>query len=455
MFIQKTKIFGLLAVLLVLAVILTPQLNGRTLALPLQEEINPTGLTIPYAGYLSQEARHVSDGEAFDFTFALYDTEEGGIPLWFEIQNMVILDGGTFFTSLGTKNPISTQLSGFDKLWLEVGVRAVQEDDFTTLTPRQEISPYSEEQNMASSNLACPHDHVGEVWAANIAWSNGVIKVLNNGNGPSIWGWNGGGGNAIRGFAEGAGLGVFGESTLNDGILGQASSGGKSGVYGRNLGGGFGVTGRSTTGYGGYFDSGNDHYDVVLGGVVGRINTWPDHPNSELYLSSNADIILKLDNDGGGNNVLRVKNSSGNDVCTINEAGQLTCVGAKNALVGTTSFGERLLYAIEGTEVWFEDVGSAKLRKGEASVPLEGIFSETVNLEYEYQVFLTPVCSEPVLLFVSDKQHTGFVVKGVTLTGDPSDCTFDYRVIAKRLGYEDLRLPEAINTLERQSEVGQ
>ena len=53
-----------------------------------------------------------------------------------------------------------------------------------------------------------------------------------------------------------------------------------------------GVRGRSENGYGGFFVSvNNDHYDLALGGHVGRINTdWTDE-ESELYLSSNADVM--------------------------------------------------------------------------------------------------------------------------------------------------------------------
>jgi hypothetical protein len=451
---HKMKIIVLLVVLLVLVIFLMPQLIDRTMAFSLDQDAGIMGITIPYAGSLSKDSIPIKTGQVFDFSFTLYGSNKEGQPLWSEIQNKVILDSGNFYTSLGSIVPIPEELSGKDHLWLEVGVRAFDEDEFTILEPRQELSAIAVTESItASSNLTCPHDHIGEVWSADIAWSNGALKVLNYGNGPSIWGWNGGGGNAIRGYAEGSGLGVYGESTLNDGIVGHTSANGKSGVYGRNEGSGFGVTGRSTSGFGGYFDSGNDHFDVVLGGAVGRINTWPDHPNSELYLSSNADIILKLDNDGGGNNVLRVKNSGGDDVCTINEAGQLTCIGVKNALVETDNFGHRLLYAIEGAEVWFEDIGSAELEEGEAFIPFENIFSETVNLEYGYQIFLTPLCSEPVLLFVTDKASDGFTVKGVTLTGDFSDCAFDYRVIAKRFGYEEVRLEEGSMNSEEIMEV--
>jgi hypothetical protein len=50
---------------------------------------------------------------------------------------------------------------------------------------------------------------------------------------------------------------------------------------------------------------------------------------------------------------------------------------------------------------------------------------------------------EPALLYVTAKRATGFTVRGVTLDGQPAECAFDYRVAAKRLGYEDVRLEEA------------
>ena len=71
---------------------------------------------------------------------------------------------------------------------------------------------------------------------------------------------------------------------------------------------------------------------------------------------------------------------------------------------------------------------------------IEDIFSETVNRDLEYHVFLTPVCQEAVLLFVTAKEATGFSVRGVGLDGQPSGCGFDYRITAKRLGVESIRL---------------
>ncbi|HZU86221.1 MAG TPA: hypothetical protein VFF78_01985, partial [Anaerolineaceae bacterium] len=58
----------------------------------------------------------------------------------------------------------------------------------------------------------------------------------------------------------------------------------------------------------------------------------------------------------------------------------------------------------------------------------------------EYHVYVTPVCEEPAILYVTAKTAAGFTVKGVTMDNQPSSCAFDYRVVAKRLGYADVRL---------------
>jgi len=61
----------------------------------------------------------------------------------------------------------------------------------------------------------------------------------------------------------------------------------------------------------------------------------------------------------------------------------------------------------------------------------------------DYHVFVTPLSQQPVLLFVSAKTATAFTVQGVTLDGQPADCAFDYRIIAKRLAYERVRMDKA------------
>jgi hypothetical protein len=191
---------------------------------------------------------------------------------------------------------------------------------------------------------------------------------------------------------------------------------------------------------GGFFTSANDHYDIMLGGAVGRINTDPGNAHSDLILSANRDVIVRLDNDGGENAVFRIKNSGGTDVLTVDESGNFRATGNKSALVETATEGQRLLYALESSEVWFEDLGTASLQDGEAAVAFEPVFAQTVNPSVDYHVFLTPISQEPVLLFVTAKTADGFAVRGVTLDGQPAECDFEYRIVAKRLGYEQVRL---------------
>ncbi len=111
------------------------------------------------------------------------------------------------------------------------------------------------------------------------------------------------------------------------------------------------------------------------------------------------------------------------------------------------------LYGISAAEAWYEDLGSANLLNGKVTIVIDPLFAQTVSLSDEYQVQVTATCGEPVLLFVSEKTETSFTVQGVSLDGKPSNCGFDYRISAKPLGLEGLRLeaieiPEPI-TVER------
>jgi hypothetical protein len=97
------------------------------------------------------------------------------------------------------------------------------------------------------------------------------------------------------------------------------------------------------------------------------------------------------------------------------------------------------LNAISGPENWFEDAGSAHLSNGEVVVNLEQLFGQTVNTEMEYHVFLTPN-GDCKGLYVAQKSATSFVVR--ELGGGTSSIAFDYRIMAKRKGYEGIRMAD-------------
>ena len=250
----------------VLAIGTGPGRAGMAQASPLPAKVNQEEVTIPYAGALSDPAgQPVADG-LYNFSFALYAAETSGELLWSEVQEGVTVEDGMFEVALGRATIIPAALLDGGARWLAVGVRGPGEAGFTQLLPRQPLNAASlAAPASTSAGLACPHDHVGEVWNANIAWSNGAFKVVNYANGPSIWGWNGGGGNGLRGYATGTGLGVYGESENNAGVVGRSTNGrgvegyttvvGQYGVYGKNesgAGGGIGVAGYAPNGVGVY-----------------------------------------------------------------------------------------------------------------------------------------------------------------------------------------------------------
>lgn len=117
--------------------------------------------------------------------------------------------------------------------------------------------------------------------------------------------------------------------------------------------------------------------------------------------------------------------------------GDITADGSKSAVVDTENYGKRKLYAVESSEVWFEDIGSGQLVDGEATVTIDPIFAQTVNLDKEYHVFVQVYGDAEV--YVTDRTPTQFEVR---LREGSSDVEFSYRLVAKRQGYEEVRLEE-------------
>ena len=98
------------------------------------------------------------------------------------------------------------------------------------------------------------------------------------------------------------------------------------------------------------------------------------------------------------------------------------------------------LYGISSSEAWYEDLGSAKLVDGKVTIEIDPMFAQTVSLTEDYQIQVTATCNQAVLLFVSEKTDKAFTVQGVSLDGKTSTCGFDYRISAKPVGSEDVRL---------------
>lgn len=126
--------------------------------------------------------------------------------------------------------------------------------------------------------------------------------------------------------------------------------------------------------------------------------------------------------------------------CLMDVSGNLLCNGSKSAVVPVDGGARKVaLYAVEAPENWFEDFGSGQLVNGSARVELESIFAQTVDTELDYHVFLTPN-GESKGLYVKQKTATSFEVR--ENEGGTSNLAFDYRIVARRRGYENIRLAD-------------
>jgi hypothetical protein len=120
-------------------------------------------------------------------------------------------------------------------------------------------------------------------------------------------------------------------------------------------------------------------------------------------------------------------------------SGDMTATGTKSAAVKVNNGEYRLLYAMESPENWFEDFGEGQLVNGRALVQIDPMFAQSVNTSVKYHVFLTPQ-DEPLTLAVANRTATSFEVRGPA----GSNISFSYRIVAKRKGYEDLRMAKML-----------
>jgi hypothetical protein len=179
------------------------------------------------------------------------------------------------------------------------------------------------------------------------------------------------------------------------------------------------------------FDSNDADGPSIWGDQTGNL--------SDLILKSNDDVHVYLEQTDPGSTIgyLYVRNNAGDAVWSVHENGNTWSAGVKAALVDAEEYGARMLYAMESPEVWFEDFGTAQLANGQATVTIEPLFLQTINTGVPYHVFVTPLgdCNG---LYVTNKTATSFEVR--ELGSGTANIEFDYRIVAKRLGFEDLRL---------------
>jgi len=213
--------------------------------------------------------------------------------------------------------------------------------------------------------------------------------------------------------------GVYGHSTNSHGVYGYSGSSNAMGVVGVQ-------TGYNTTDLGGYYEPGG--FFGGRNGVVG------------VTKESGGYAVYGWDRSSSGGYAGRFRSTNGDGVyitTPVGKTGLSVTGGSKNAVVRTDE-GSRLLYTEESTEVWFTDYGFGQLEDGVAVIPIDEIFAQTVNLEEPYHVFVQVYGDAEA--YVSNRTPTQFEIH---LRAGNSDVEFSYRIVAKRLGYEDDRLEPA------------
>lgn len=160
---------------------------------------------------------------------------------------------------------------------------------------------------------------------------------------------------------------------------------------------------------------------ITIGnGDVGFINC--RYENGDDYPASSL---------GFGN--LQIKKSS-TEYTNITATG-LSCTGTKNRIVNTSDYNDRLLYCYETPSPMFGDVGAAQIDDtGKCLIFIDEKFSQTIDLEYRYDVFLTKYGAGDC--YVSERTPSYFVVEGT------KKLKFAWEIKSIQRDYENLRLEE-------------
>jgi hypothetical protein len=236
----------------------------------------------------------------------------------------------------------------------------------------------------------------------------GVFGAADN-TGVGVVGWCAGPGEGVSGIAFG-GDAVSGHSGLGNGVTGV--SGQAFGVFGQS--GTPGPTAPTGDTIAGVFGSSDTHR-----GVIGTSNE-----KSGVYgYSTNGNGIVGMTGDPAGN--------AGVFFGNVSISGSLTVAGGSNLKGCAVPFPDgthRTLYCMESPDVWFEDFGAARLKRGQTVVRLDADFAKVIK-RGDYRVFLTPE-GDCRGLYVRRKGAAGFEVR--ELMGGKSSIAFSFRIVGRR-----------------------
>lgn len=274
--------------------------------------------------------------------------------------------------------------------------------------------------------------------------ATGVAGIANSSSGYGVTGTS-------------ANVGVYGLTTgtnpTNYGVEGFATWASDAfvsfgaGVYGN-------MAGSSTNGAGsaGVWGDTNAASSDEFGLYFFAVEGSADDSVAGYFVNNSAEYsTLKLVNKGTGGTGAKVLVAEGRSgICSMDTGGNANCTGKVGADAPAGDGSRRVsLYAVQSPENWFEDFGSGVLTNGAMTVPLDPTFASTVNSAIDYHVFLTPR-GECEGLYVANLTPSGFEVR--ELHHGSSNVAFDYRIVAKRAGYENQRLEDVTERYQKMRE---
>lgn len=208
-------------------------------------------------------------------------------------------------------------------------------------------------------------------------------------------------------------------------------SAGHYGVYARSQGaqpyaGVYGEGPTTTTGAFGVYGYAYNN------GVYGKSDYWEG-----VYGNANADDAVQGYYNGSSNYYAGVRGERTTNGYGVYYVGGIGGTGEKSTIV-KTSKGPVALYSQESPENWFEDFGEGRLNNGHCRIELDKLFLETVTVNDQYPVKVFIQLEDNCNGVYVKKNNTGFDVH--ELQNGTSNAAFTYRVVAKRKGFEGLRL---------------
>jgi hypothetical protein len=231
-----------------------------------------------------------------------------------------------------------------------------------------------------------------------------------------------------------AGTGVFGFSTLGNGVRGITTN--PSSMNQQHRAAVFGIDESS--------DGGGLNFGVAgfspATGVAGISVSPPTAPGAPLapavaaYCENGGAAIQAADGFSPTSNLLMTLDCQGN----LTVKGTVITGSLQVASSKTAAGIDVAAYAARQTEPTIEDFGEGRLSTGRASVQLRPDFASAIDRAAGYLVFITPE-GDSRGLYVIGKTGTGFEVR--ESQGGQSSIPFSYRIVATPFGVRANRLP--------------